>query len=75
MGEAPVIRELHLGGGTPTFFSPENLERLVEGLLRRAVIHEDYAFSIEGIRTIRRASIWSGCTGWGSAGSAMACRT
>ena len=48
MGEAPVIRELHLGGGTPTFFSPENLERLVSGLLRRAVVHEDYAFSIEG---------------------------
>jgi len=48
MGEAPVIRELHLGGGTPTFFSPENLERLVSGLLERAVVHEDYAFSIEG---------------------------
>ncbi|MBS1602161.1 MAG: radical SAM protein, partial [Bacteroidetes bacterium] len=48
MGEAPVIRELHLGGGTPTFFSPENLERLVAGLLQRAVVHEDYAFSIEG---------------------------
>lgn len=48
IGEAPVIRELHLGGGTPTFFSPENLERLVSGLLKRAVVHEDYAFSIEG---------------------------
>ena len=48
MGEAPVIRELHLGGGTPTFFSPDNLERLVSGLLRRGVIHEDHAFSIEG---------------------------
>src|SRR3954465_7283360 len=25
MNEKPVIRELHLGGGTPTFFSPVNL--------------------------------------------------
>ena len=24
LGERPVIKELHLGGGTPTFFSPEN---------------------------------------------------
>ena len=28
-GERPVIRELHLGGGTPTFFSPENLQLLI----------------------------------------------
>ena len=26
------IKELHLGGGTPTFFSPKELERLVQGL-------------------------------------------
>ena len=24
--EKPVLRELHLGGGTPTFFSPESLD-------------------------------------------------
>lgn len=29
----PRIKELHLGGGTPTFFSPENLRLLIEGLL------------------------------------------
>src|SRR6476661_6424076 len=23
--EKPLVREIHLGGGTPTFFSPENL--------------------------------------------------
>ncbi len=28
------IRELHLGGGTPTFFSPHHLGRLVAGILR-----------------------------------------
>ena len=35
LGEKPVIRELHLGGGTPTFFSPENLSFLVEGGRKR----------------------------------------
>src|SRR3954447_18940573 len=25
MNSKPVIREIHLGGGTPTFFSPKNL--------------------------------------------------
>lgn len=28
-GEKPLIREIHLGGGTPTFFSPRNLEALI----------------------------------------------
>ncbi|MET4140222.1 oxygen-independent coproporphyrinogen-3 oxidase [Pedobacter sp. UYP1] len=43
----PVIRELHLGGGTPTFFSPENLKLLIDGILSVAVIHEDAEFSFE----------------------------
>ncbi|WP_431209558.1 radical SAM protein [Puia sp. P3] len=34
--------------GERLLFSPANLERLVKGLLERAVVHEDYAFSIEG---------------------------
>lgn len=48
MGSAPVIRELHLGGGTPTFFSPANLVYLVETILKDALVHADYEFSIEG---------------------------
>src|SRR5690606_22805702 len=28
-GQTPIVREIHLGGGTPTFFSPANLERLI----------------------------------------------
>jgi oxygen-independent coproporphyrinogen-3 oxidase len=44
----PVIREIHLGGGTPTFFSPENLSRLVIGLLKGAIIHPKHEFSFEG---------------------------
>ncbi|UII30480.1 oxygen-independent coproporphyrinogen III oxidase [Fulvivirga ulvae] len=46
--EKPVIRELHLGGGTPTFFSPENLRRLMEGLLKDADVHPAHAFGFEG---------------------------
>ncbi|MCD2424352.1 oxygen-independent coproporphyrinogen III oxidase [Niabella pedocola] len=48
MQETPVIRELHLGGGTPTFFSPKNLERLVTTILSDSTLHPDYEFSIEG---------------------------
>src|SRR6478672_1787940 len=39
MEEAPVVRELHLGGGTPTFFSPENLNMLLDGILGNSKIH------------------------------------
>ena len=35
-GEEPLITELHLGGGTPTFFSPENLAKLILGLKSKA---------------------------------------
>ncbi|HEV3326207.1 MAG TPA: oxygen-independent coproporphyrinogen III oxidase [Puia sp.] len=48
MERPPVIREIHLGGGTPTFFSPENLDLLVSGLLSRSVVHPDHSFSVEG---------------------------
>ena len=48
MNEKPVIRELHLGGGTPTFFSPYNLRYLLETILSKAIIHPKHAFSIEG---------------------------
>ncbi|HZI68587.1 MAG TPA: coproporphyrinogen III oxidase, partial [Hanamia sp.] len=41
MDEVPVIRELHLGGGTPTFFCPENLQRLIEGIFENAERHPD----------------------------------
>ena len=43
----PVIREIHLGGGTPTFFSPENLVRLITHITGTAVIAADHAFSVE----------------------------
>jgi oxygen-independent coproporphyrinogen-3 oxidase len=48
MGRLPVIRELHLGGGTPTFFSPANLQRLLTTILAQSTVHPDHAFSLEG---------------------------
>lgn len=46
--EKPVVKELHLGGGTPTFFSPEHLVFLIEGILRHADKAPDAEFSFEG---------------------------
>lgn len=48
MDRKPVIRELHLGGGTPTFFSPANLRKLVNMILKDSIVHPEHAFSIEG---------------------------
>lgn len=45
--EKPRIKEIHLGGGTPTFFSPENLEKLINGILDKAKKCEEYEFSFE----------------------------
>jgi oxygen-independent coproporphyrinogen III oxidase len=46
--ERPIIRELHIGGGTPTFFSPENLDTLLHGILKSGEIHPQAEFSFEG---------------------------
>jgi len=43
----PIIRELHLGGGTPTFFSPESLDYLLKGIFKGAIIANHHNFSFE----------------------------
>ncbi len=48
IGHNPLIKELHLGGGTPTFFSPKNLELLLENIYKTAIVMPDAAFSFEG---------------------------
>ncbi|MDR0227958.1 MAG: oxygen-independent coproporphyrinogen III oxidase [Flavobacteriaceae bacterium] len=48
VSEKPRIKEIHLGGGTPTFFSPKHLEQLIKGILETAIIAEEYEFSFEG---------------------------
>jgi oxygen-independent coproporphyrinogen-3 oxidase len=44
----PIIKELHLGGGTPTFFSAENLKLLIKGIFKDATMAENPSFSFEG---------------------------
>lgn len=46
--ERPKIKELHLGGGTPTFFSPAHLKMLIEGIKSKACYMPGYEFSFEG---------------------------
>jgi oxygen-independent coproporphyrinogen-3 oxidase len=43
----PVIKEIHLGGGTPTFFSADNLLQLINGITKDAIVNDNHEFSIE----------------------------
>lgn len=45
--EKPLIREIHLGGGTPTFFTTKNLSLLINGLMEGSNLHPDAEFSFE----------------------------
>lgn len=47
-GRTPQIKEIHLGGGTPTFFSAQNLKRLIDSILADAIVLEGFEFSFEG---------------------------
>ena len=46
--EKPRVTEIHLGGGTPSFFAPEMLQQLMEGILKNADITPEHEFSFEG---------------------------
>ena len=46
--EKPIIKEVHLGGGTPTFFSVENLKILLNGIFKQSEIASEHEFSFEG---------------------------
>ena len=48
LGYKPVVQQLHFGGGTPTFFSPENLEDLLIGIFKIADKAALSEFSFEG---------------------------
>ncbi len=43
----PIIREIHLGGGTPTFFSPFHLSTLISAITDDAFIAPHHEFSVE----------------------------
>ncbi|UFH54763.1 oxygen-independent coproporphyrinogen III oxidase [Spirosoma sp. KNUC1025] len=46
--ERPRIAELHLGGGTPSFFSPAQLDRLLAGIFAQATAVEVPDYGWEG---------------------------
>lgn len=46
--EKPIIKEIHLGGGTPTFFSMAHLAQLIQGILAKADVVPVHEFSFEG---------------------------
>jgi oxygen-independent coproporphyrinogen-3 oxidase len=48
LDKRPTIKELHLGGGTPTFFSPENLSNLIDGIFKLSDRAPEASISFEG---------------------------
>ncbi|MDM1310073.1 oxygen-independent coproporphyrinogen III oxidase [Acinetobacter indicus] len=46
--DRPMIKEIHLGGGTPTFFSVAHLQQLIQGILAKAIVAPEHEFSFEG---------------------------
>ena len=48
LDKKPYVKQIHLGGGTPTFFSPSNLELLIDGIFKIAHKSEGIELSFEG---------------------------
>ena len=48
LDEQPKLAGIHLGGGTPTFFSPSSLWTLINHITQNASKMEGYEFSFEG---------------------------
>lgn len=46
-GRKPKIKELHLGGGTPTFFNPIRLKHLIENLFSEVFLCDNVELSFE----------------------------
>lgn len=56
--QKPILRELHLGGGTPTFFQPEELHRLISTILADVELSDAYELGFEAHPgTTRRAHL------------------
>lgn len=47
-GRKPLLKTLHFGGGTPTFFSPAHLAQLSQQLLSLVDVHPAADFGFEG---------------------------
>lgn len=74
MPEPPLIRELHLGGGTPTFFHRNIYGSCWTPFCKRPACIRIMPLALKAILTIQLKRIYRCCTTWDSAGSAMACR-
>ncbi len=46
--QTPKVKEIHLGGGTPTFFSAQNLKKLIEGIFNSSSKLPNPELSFEG---------------------------
>ncbi|RZS96430.1 oxygen-independent coproporphyrinogen III oxidase [Cecembia calidifontis] len=44
----PKLAGIHLGGGTPTFFSPQSLKEMLDFILETSSVMPEAAFSFEG---------------------------
>ena len=47
LGDIPSISVIHLGGGTPTFFSPDNLLHLIREITQNVKLSPNFQFSVE----------------------------
>jgi oxygen-independent coproporphyrinogen-3 oxidase len=47
-GKRPKLAGIHLGGGTPTFFSPKALNTLISTIISNSEVVQDAEFSFEG---------------------------
>ncbi len=48
LGKKPLVTEIHLGGGTPTFFSAKNLKTLISGIRELCEFDQDIELGLEG---------------------------
>ena len=56
--DRPIIKELHLGGGTPTFFTAENLKLLIDGILPWQIAIPMQSLALKAIRAIPEKTTW-----------------
>jgi oxygen-independent coproporphyrinogen-3 oxidase len=64
LGRRPHVSQLHLGGGTPTFHAPEELERLVRGLAEVYEFGPDFDGSVEidpRVTSVRHLEVLAAC--------------
>ena len=66
--EKPCIAELHFGGGTPSFFQPQNLEKLISGILKNAKLAEKLNLVLKAIPTILQLNTCKHYIIWASEG-------